>query len=77
MKVDLRTELRQKIDHLSDEQLELFTKIVQFVEQKDLNNLREYEDWTDQEWHKLALQALWDDDEVEYTLADAKEIYRR
>jgi len=77
MKLDLRKELRQKIDHLSDEQIELFTKIVQFVEQKDLNNLREYEDWTDQEWHKLALQALWDDDDVEYTLADAKEIYRR
>ncbi|MBE9242915.1 hypothetical protein [Synechocystis salina] len=77
MKIDLRTELRQKIDHLSDEQLELFTKIAHFVEQKDLNDLKEYEDWTDQEWRKLALQALWDDDDVEYTLADAKEIYQR
>ena len=30
------------------------------------------------DWQKLALQSFWDDEEeVEYTLADAKEVYKR
>jgi len=74
MSFNLKTELHQKIDHFTEKQLELLAKIACFIEQ---NDLKEYEDWTDQEWQKLALQSLWDDDEVEYTLADAKEVYLR
>jgi hypothetical protein len=38
---------------------------------------KRYTDWSNQEWQAFALeQLLRDGDEVEYTLDDAKEIYK-
>jgi hypothetical protein len=36
-----------------------------------------YEDWDDQQWGDFSLAQFFDeDDEVEYTLEDAQEVYR-
>lgn len=73
----IRKELHQRIDVLSDEIIEQiaadFTLFILARKQKSLS----YTEWEASQWQKLTLKQFFrDDDDVEYTLADAKEIYR-
>jgi hypothetical protein len=72
MAINFREKLHQKVDQLSESQLEILAKMADWVER---NSAQAYEDWSDHDWRSLALQFLWEEEEVEYSIADAKEVY--
>ncbi|NCR80385.1 MAG: hypothetical protein GPI90_10070, partial [Microcystis aeruginosa K13-05] len=40
------------------------------------NNISEYTNWQDEDWQKFSLEQFFkEEDEIEYSLADAQEIY--
>jgi predicted component of type VI protein secretion system len=71
-----REQLHHQIDALPDDIVEQIADFALFVmARRQFNKL--YTDWSNQEWQAFALeQLLRDGDEVEYTLDDAKEIYK-
>ena len=73
---NFRKQLHQQIESLPDEIVQQIADFTFFVmARRDIAPL--YEDWTKREWQDFSLgQFLRDaDDEVEYTLDDAQEIY--
>jgi hypothetical protein len=71
-----REQLHHQIDALPDDIVEQIADFALFVMARRQFNKR-YTDWSNQEWQAFALeQLLRDGDEVEYTLDDAKEIYK-
>jgi len=72
----LRKQLHQQLDQLPDDLVEQIADYAMFLmSQRDITPL--YEDWGDRQWQEFALSQFFrEDDEVEYTLKDAKEIYR-
>ncbi len=78
MGINLREKLHQKIDQISEEQLEMVDK--QQTIKDSIDKLVDilYDNSSDEDWQNLAIQSLWEEEEeVEYTLADAKEVYRQ
>jgi hypothetical protein len=72
----LRERLRQQINDLPDdvvEQIADFTLFLMTKRQLTSN----YIEWDDSQWQEFALEQLFsDDDEIEYCLEDAQEIYK-
>lgn len=72
---DIREQLRKQIDRLPDEVVEQIADFTLFVmARRQLSP--EYADWDHDQWPTFTLQQFFrEDDEVEYTLEDAQEIY--
>lgn len=72
----LREQLRHQIDLLPDDVLVEIADFAAFVLTR--RGTASYAEWSEHDWQKFALgQFLRESDDVEYTLADAEEIYRR
>ncbi len=71
----LRTQLQEQIRHLPDNVVEQIADFAFFVmSRRGIEPL--YQDWDDQLWQGFALSQFFaEDDDVEYTLEDAQEIY--
>jgi hypothetical protein len=75
MSVTSRDQLHQQIDQLPDRIVE---KIANFTSSiiTEQDNRPEYSNWENKDWQEFSLQIfLNDDDEIEYSLKDAQEIY--
>jgi len=76
MEITTREQLHQQIDNLPDEIVE---KIAQFTLSITNNydiNVAEYTDWQKKEWQEFSLSQFFsEDDDIEYSLEDAQEIY--
>ncbi len=71
-----RQQLQKQIEQLPDDVVQQIADFTLFVmARRDIPPL--YADWTNQQWQDFSLaQFFREDDEVEYTLADAQEIYQ-
>ncbi|PZU97047.1 MAG: hypothetical protein DCE90_07880 [Pseudanabaena sp.] len=75
MSVNTRTQLHQQIDSLPDHIIEQIAKFTQILTSKQ--EISEYIDWESGQWQEFALaQFFSEDDEIDYFLEDAKEVYR-
>jgi hypothetical protein len=73
----LREQLRRQIDTLPDDILTEIADFTAFVLARR-QGTPSYANWSESEWRRFALgQFLRESDDVEYTLADAEEVYRR
>jgi hypothetical protein len=75
MSLTSRDQLHQQIDQLPDRIVE---PIVNFTSSMitQQNNIPEYSNWEDKDWQEFSLQIfLREEDEIEYSLEDAQEIY--
>lgn len=70
-----RKQLKKQIDTLPDDIVQQIADFTFFVmARREL--APEYVDWTDNQWQNFSLEQFFqEDDEVEYTLDDAQEIY--
>lgn len=70
-----REQLQKQIELLPDDVVQQIADFTFFVmSRRAITPL--YADWTDRQWQDFSLaQFFREDDEVEYTLADAQEIY--
>jgi hypothetical protein len=72
----IREQLHEQIEHLPDDLVQQIADFTLFV-MVQRNITPRYEDWDDQQWGDFSLAQFFDeDDEVEYTLEDAQEVYR-
>lgn len=75
-----RDRLRKQIDRLPDELVEQVADFAMFLLAKQKAALK-YEDWSDSQWQEFALQQFFygvedtEQEDVEYTLKDAREVY--
>ena len=71
-----RNQLHQQIDMLPDDLVEQIADFALFLLAKQ-KAAPHYEDWGAQDWQTFSLEQFFrEDDEVTYTLRDAKEVYR-
>ena len=71
-----RDQLHKQIDLLPDELVEQIADFALFLLAKR-RAAPEYEDWNEQQWQNFSLEQFFrEDDDVTYTIADAKEVYR-
>ena len=77
MPATIREELHQQIDRLPDHIVEKIATFTQLISTEP-NNISEYTNWQDEDWQKFSLEQLFkdSDDEIEYSLTDAQEIYQ-
>ena len=74
--VTMREQLHKQIDVLPDEIVEQIADFAVFVMARKSITL-EYGDWDKTQWQDFTLaQFFREDDEVEYTLKDAQEVFR-
>lgn len=75
MAMSIREQLHKQIDNLPDEVVEQIADFTLFVmSRRQIDPL--YTDWDHGQWSTLALaQFFREDDDVEYTLQDAQEVY--
>jgi hypothetical protein len=75
MATKIREQLHEQIDHLPDHLVEQIADFTLFVmARRQIAPL--YSDWSQREWQDFTLaQFFREDDDVEYSLEDAKEIY--
>ncbi len=72
--ITTRERLHKQIEELPDALVEQISDFVQFLTRKKASV--EYIDWSGDYWRQFALEQFFrEDDEVQYTLQDAKEIY--
>ena len=72
----LREQLHQQIDSLPDDVVQQVADFTLFVMARRKLS-RAYSDWESSEWQDFVLGQLFqEEDEVEYTIKDAKEVYR-
>jgi hypothetical protein len=77
MSATAREQLHRQIDQLPDRVVEQVAKFIQLVATEQ-NSIPEYAYWESEDWQEFSLQQFFlDEDEVEYTLEDAQEVYRR
>jgi hypothetical protein len=70
-----RKQLKKQIDTLPDDIVQQIADFTFFVMARR-EVAPEYVDWTDNQWQNFSLEQFFqEDDEVEYTLDDAQEIY--
>jgi hypothetical protein len=73
--ITLREQLRRQLDTLPDDVLVEIADFAAFVLARR-RNTASYAEWSEGEWREFALgQFLRESDDVEYTLADAEEVY--
>jgi len=74
--VQIRDQLHEQIDKLPDEIVQQIADFALFVmARRDI--APHYEEWEDQQWNEFSLaQFFYEDDEVEYDIEDAQEIYK-
>lgn len=72
----LREQLHQQIDNLPDDVVQQVADFTLFVMARRKLSAA-YSDWESSEWRDFVLGQLFqEEDEVEYTIKDAKEVYR-
>ncbi len=72
MSATLREQLHQQIDQLPDHIVE---KIANFTSL--ITTHPEYTNWQDKDWQEFCLEQFFrEDDDIEYSLKDAQEIYQ-
>jgi hypothetical protein len=73
--ITIREQLHQQIDNLPDDVVQQIADFTLFmIAKRKLSSA--YVDWNDSEWQNLVLgQFFREDDEVEYSLEDAQEVY--
>jgi hypothetical protein len=73
--VTFREQLQKQIDTLPDDIVQQIADFTFFVmARREVTPL--YVDWTDSQWQDFSLEQFFhEDDEVEYTLEDAQEVY--
>lgn len=72
---DIREQLHKQIDRLPDEVVEQIADFTLFVMARRQISPT-YADWEHDQWQTFTLEQLFhEDDEVEYALEDAQEIY--
>lgn len=75
MPVNTREQLHQQIDSLPDHLIDQIAKFMQILTAKQ--EILEYSDWESGQCQKFSLaQFFSEDDEIEYFLEDAQEIYK-
>ena len=75
MSATIREELHQQIDRLPDDIVEKIANFTRLI-YPEPNNISEYTNWQDEDWQKFSLEQFFkEEDEIEYSLADAQEIY--
>jgi hypothetical protein len=75
MSVTSREQLHQQIDQLPDRIVEQIANFASSIIAEQ-NNMSDYSNWEDKDWQKFSLQEFFrEDDEIEYSLEDAQEIY--
>ena len=73
--VTIREQLYKQIDNLPDDVVEQIADFTLFVMARR-QTTPSYVDWDSSQWQDFALAQLFrEDDEVEYSLEDAQEIY--
>lgn len=77
MKTTLRRDqLHKQIDLLPDDLVEQIADFALFLLAKR-KAAPGYEEWSEAQWQNFALEQFFrEDDDVTYTIADAKEVYR-
>jgi len=76
MSANTREQLHRQIDQLPDRVVEQVANFIQLVATEQ-NNFSEHANWKSKDWQEFSLQQFFrDEDEVEYTLEDAQEVYR-
>ena len=71
-----RERLHEQIDQLPDHIVEQITSFTQFISTHQ-NGISEYTNWQNEEWQEFSLDQFFrEEDEIEYSLEDAQEIYR-
>ncbi len=77
MSVTTRENLHKQIDQLPDGIIEQIATFIQLVAIEQ-NNIPKYAHWKTKDWQEFSLQQFFrDEDEVEYKLEDAQEVYRQ
>jgi hypothetical protein len=75
MSATIRQELHQQIDRLPDDIVEKIANFTRLISPEP-NKISEYTNWQDEDWQKFSLEQFFkEEDEIEYSLADAQEIY--
>ena len=73
---NIREQLYQQIDRLPDEVVEQIADFTLFVMARRQISLS-YTEWGHNQWQAFTLEQFFqENDEVEYTLEDAQEVYR-
>jgi hypothetical protein len=73
----IREQLHQQIDNLPDDMVQFIADFIAFVVARRQNTVS-YIDWDNEQWQGFALsQFLREDDDVEYSLDDAQEIFHK
>ena len=76
MSATIREELHQQIDRLPDHIVEKIANFTRLISPEP-NKISEYTNWQDEDWQKFSLEQFFKEgDEIEYSLADAQEIYQ-
>ncbi len=76
MSVTLREQLHQQIDQLPDHIVEQIANFTQLISNQQNKNL-EYSNWKQEDWTQFALEQFFsEEDDIEYALEDAQEIYQ-
>jgi len=72
-----RQQLHQRIDNLPDDVIEEISDFTLFIMAKKQMS-PPYEEWAVRQWQDFALaQFFREKDDIEYSLADAKEVYEK
>jgi hypothetical protein len=70
-----RDQLHRQIDLLPDDLIEQIADFALFLLAKR-KAAPPYEEWSEQQWQNFSLEQFFrEDDDVTYTIADAKEVY--
>ncbi len=72
----LREKLHRQIDRLPDDLVEQLADFALFLLAKR-KAAPDYENWSEADWKKLSLEQFFrEEDEVTYTISEAREVYR-
>jgi hypothetical protein len=75
MLINTREKLHQQIDNLPDSIIEIIDKFTQTLIAKQETS--GYCDWESGQWQEFSLAEFFsEDDEIEYFLEDAREVYK-
>lgn len=76
--ITMREQLHRQIESLPDDLLAEIADFAAFILARRQGGTFAYADWSESEWRQFSLgQFLREADDVEYTLADAEEIYHQ
>lgn len=77
MSTTTREQLHQQIDSLPDDIIEQIANLILSITTQQKIAASEYTDWESTQWQEFSLTQLFcEDDEIEYSLEDAEEIYQ-